>query len=117
MADTYNTTLDQGSTWNLTVEYEDPNGTAINLTGYSAKLQFRTSPLAVVADLTLTSITLNGGITIVPLTGTLNLTATPTQTSLLKPQRYVYDLEITSGTNQVTRLIEGTIQVSPEVTR
>jgi hypothetical protein len=45
---------------------------------------------------------------------TISLTAT--QTALLSEKRYVYDVEATLGDN-IYRLIEGHITVSPNVTR
>ena len=113
MADIYNTTIDQGATWSLIVTYNDPNGDPINLTNATAALQLRTSPLARTAALTLDT---EDGIVINPLEGTLDITATPEQTGAILPQRYTYDLELYLG-NSVTRLIEGTILVSPETTR
>ena len=66
MAVSYNTVIDQGATWLLTVTYENPNGTAINITGYTAALQLRSLPSDPTAVLTLT--TANGGITITLIT-------------------------------------------------
>jgi hypothetical protein len=113
-ADTYNTVIDQGADWYLSVVYEAPNGTPINITGFTAALQLRTSPLARTAALTLT--TQNGGISITGATGTVSIHATAAQTMALVPQRYSYDLELYNG-SIVTRLIQGTIQVSAETTR
>lgn len=117
MAVQYNTTIDQGANWYLNVTYKDPEGTPINLTGCTAALQMRTSPLARTAVLTLTSEP-NGGIVITPLTGELALSATAEQTAAITNGKYSYDLEITvTATGVVTRLIEGTILVSPQTTR
>lgn len=113
-ADTYNTVIDQGADWYLSVTYEDNTGTPINISGFTAALQLRTSPLAKTAALSLT--TQNGGIAITGATGTLNIHATAAQTGALQPQRYSYDLELYNG-SIVTRLIQGTIQVSAETTR
>ena len=46
---------------------------------------------------------------------TIKMTAAETQT--LTQRRYVYDLRVLSPTSVATRLLEGSIQVSPEVTR
>lgn len=114
MADTYNTTIDQGATWSLLVTYNDPNGNPINLTGATAAMQLRTSPLAATAALTLT--TSNGGIAISGPSGQLAISASATQTGLLQPLKYTYDLEVYIGA-QTVRLLEGTILVIPETTR
>lgn len=115
-AGTYNTVIDQGADWFINFVYENPDGTPVNITNYTAALQVRTSPLAKTAVLTLT--TQNGGIVITGNQGKVACHATNVQTSAMNPGRYTYDLEITEPTaGIVTRLIQGTIQVSPQVTR
>ena len=42
---------------------------------------------------------------------------TPTQTAALEEGRYVYDVEITASDSTVTRPIQGTVTVRPNVTR
>jgi hypothetical protein len=114
MAVTYNTVIDQGADWYITFIYENPNGTPVNITNYTAALQVRTSPLAKTAVLTLTT---GSGITITGNTGTIACHATNTQTAAITNGRYAYDIEITSPQNVVTRLVQGTVEVSPQVTR
>lgn len=113
IAGIYNFTLDQGSTWTLQIIYNDPSGTPINLTGYTAEMQIRRKFDSDTPVLTLS--TSNGGITIVGATGTLNLIATDEQAAI-DPGLYVYDLELSTGGVR-TRLIQGTVTVSGEVTR
>jgi hypothetical protein len=113
IAGIYNFTLDQGSTWTLQIVYKDSNGNPINLTGYTAEMQVRRKFDSDTAVLTLS--TSNGGITIVGATGTLNLIATDEQAAI-DPGLYVYDLELSTGGVR-TRLIQGTVTVSGEVTR
>ena len=110
----YNTTIDQGSIWNVTLVYQDSDGDPVNLTGYTAAMQLRQNYNSELPDLTLT--TSNGGLTITGATGTIAVSATATQTSLLTPGFYVYDLELTSGSN-ISRLIQGQITVAEQVTR
>jgi hypothetical protein len=115
VAVTYNTVIDQGADWYINFTYKNPNGTAINLTGYTAALQVRTSPLALTAVLTLTS---GSGITITGASGLIEVHATAAQTAAITNGKYAYDIEITAPTtNVVTRLVQGTIEVSPQVTR
>jgi hypothetical protein len=119
MAVAYNVVIDQGADWFLNVNYDNPNGTPVNLTGYSAALQLRSYPDAPTAVLSLTSAT-NGGITITALTGLVAIHATATQTRAIDEGTYYYDLEITSPATPsaiVTRLIQGQAVVSAEVTR
>lgn len=113
----YNTVIDQGADWFFTVTYENPDGTPINLTGSTAACQLRSLPNSPSAVLTLT--TENGGITITPLTGTVALHATANQTMAIDEGNYFYDVELYSGNipSVTTRLVQGQIVVSAEVTR
>ena len=50
--------------------------------------------------------------------GTLSISLTAVQTNALKAGRYVYDVEITKTSDaEVTRVVEGQIDVTPGVTR
>lgn len=113
-ATNYNTTIDQGADWYITFVYQDSTGTPINITGYTAALQLRSEPSDLTSALSLTS---GSGITITGSTGTLAVHATAVQTGAIVAGYYYYDLEITSGTAIVTRLVQGQIQVTAQVTR
>jgi len=56
-------------------------------------------------------------ITITPLLGKISIHATAAQTNTIVAGDYVYDLEITSSTGIVTRVMQGRAIVSPQVTR
>jgi len=114
VANLYNVTIDQGSDWYLTVTYKNPNGTPINLTGYTAALQLRSLPESPTAVLSLST---GSGITITGATGVVDIHATATQTRAIDEGTYYYDLEITSPATIVTRLVQGQAVVTPEVTR
>ena len=86
----------------------------MNTTGFSARMQLRTSYSAASASLELT--TANGRISLTN-AGVITLSLTATETAALAAGRYVYDLEMVSSGGQVTRLLEGVVTVSPEVTR
>jgi hypothetical protein len=118
MAVAYNVTIDQGADWFLNVYYDNPNGTAINITGYSAALQVRSLPSSAQSVLTLT--TEDGGIEITGAEGLVAIHATAEQTGAIISGDYYYDLEITSPATPdavVTRLIQGQAIVSAQVTR
>jgi hypothetical protein len=115
MAATYNTTIDQGADWYINFTYQNPAGTPVNLTGATAALQLRTSPLAKTTVLSLTSAA-GGGITITANTGLIACRATAAQTTAITNGRYAYDLEVTQN-SIVTRLVQGTIEVIAQVTR
>ena len=114
MAVSCNVTIDQGATWYLNVEYDNPNGTPVNLTSYTAALQIRSLPESATAVLSLST---GSGITITGATGLVAISATATQTRAIDEGTYYYDLEITSPAGVVTRLVQGQAVVTPEVTR
>jgi hypothetical protein len=114
VAVSYNVTIDQGATWYLNVEYDNPNGTPVNLTSYTAALQIRSLPESATAVLSLST---GSGITITGATGLVAISATATQTRAIDEGTYYYDLEITSPAGVVTRLVQGQAVVTPEVTR
>ena len=88
----------------------------VNLTGCTAALQLRSLPNDPTAALTLT--TANGGITLTALTGNIAVTATATQTRAIDEGYYYYDLEVTNtASGVVTRIAQGQILVSAEITR
>lgn len=112
-AGNYDLTIEQGATFAQRITYKVPAGTPVDLTGYTARLQVRRTAASPVA-LSLT--TENGGITLGGAAGTIDLAITATATAAIAADAYVYDLELVSGAT-VTRLLEGNVVVSREVTR
>ena len=111
MAAIANLTIDQGATFSSDVTVKDANRNAFDLTGYTA-----TAKMAKGYSSTRTRTTITCTINADPTTGIVTLSLTATETAALDaPARYVYDLEITSGAT-VTRVIEGIINVRPNVT-
>jgi hypothetical protein len=115
MAVAYNVVIDQGADWYITFTYKNSAGVAINLTGYTAAMQLRSEPSDTLAVLSLSSP--SNGITITGATGTIAVHATAAQTGGISAGDYYYDLEITSGAGVITRLVQGQIEVSAQVTR
>lgn len=112
-AATYNIVADQGATFSRVITWKNTAGTPINLTGYTAKMQVRTTPSAASAVLTLS--TAAGSIVLGGALGTITLTASAA-TMNMDGYNYVYDLELTSGGGEVTRLVMGNFTVRAEVT-
>jgi hypothetical protein len=99
----------------LTVTWKDSAGTAINLTGYSARMQVRETYSS---TSTIVSLTNGSGITLGGAAGTIAIAISATTTAALTaPFSGVYDLELVSAGGVVTRLLQGAATVSPEVTR
>ena len=103
----------QGASWDYNLTWT-LNGTAVNLTGWNARMQVRETYDAHTAVLSLTAGT---GITLGGTAGSILLEATATQTASISEGQYVYDLELITPGGYVTRLIEGNFVVDPEVTR
>lgn len=104
-----------GATFTRRVVWKDSLGALIDLTGYTARMQIRQSVRNPAILLTLT--TENGGITLGGAAGTVDLLLTSTQTAALTARAGVYDIELIDSTGVVTRLLQGAVEISPEVTR
>lgn len=109
-AGTYNFTFEQGATFSRQLTVQD-NGSAMDLTNYSARMQLRSSVESTTVALTVTCTITNatGGI--------LTVSNTATQTMGVDAGIYVYDLEIESSAGVVTRLMQGTATITANVTR
>lgn len=111
----FDITINQGATFELSITWKDSAGTAINLTGYSARMQVRETYSSTSSILSLTS---GSGITLGGAAGTIAILISATTTAALTaPFSGVYDLELVSAGGVVTRLLQGAATVSPEVTR
>ncbi len=108
----YNITAYQGATYDLNLTYSI-GGTAVNLTEYTAALQVRENPRS---STTILSLATGSGITLGGTAGTIDVTASASTMGSATPGNYVYDLELSSG-SQVTRLIQGNFAIQAEVTR
>ena len=115
-AGTLNLIIEQGSTFSKVLTYKDSSGTVIDLSGYSARMQARVNVGDTYTLFSLTSAS-GGGLTISGVDGKITITITSTATATYKFDTAVYDLEIDDGSGVVTRLIEGKITLSKEVTR
>ena len=116
MSATADLTIGQGETWSQVLVYKTGSpATAVNLTGYTARMQARSaySSHTVVVELTTT----NGRIALGTTNGQITLSLSATETAALAAGRYVYDLELVSAGGVVKRLVEGTLTITPEVTR
>ena len=110
----------QGATFNQTLFYETGEPSApVNLAGFTAKMQIRSKPesKAVILELSTQAgnnrITLNYGSQI----GAIRLFIEATDTANLSVcDKAVYDLELYLG-SVTTRILQGNVIISPEVTR
>lgn len=102
--------IEQGATFNTTINVEDTAGAAINLYGYTANSMMRKSYYSSSATVITSTVTGTAN-------GEITLGVSAANTASLAPGRYVYDVIITSPTSVVTRVIEGIVTVLPSVTR
>jgi hypothetical protein len=109
----YNVTMYQGASFDLSLTW-NVNSLPVNLTGYTSRMQVRTSFDSATTVLSLTN---GSGITLGGTVGTILVEASPATTAGVATGQYVYDLEMVSGGSAVTRLIQGTFLVDPEVTK
>jgi len=111
-AGTYNFTLEQGTTFVRSLTLQE-NGSAMNLTGYSVASQMRSThdSSTVVGTFACSLSNATGGI--------IQMGMASGATTNIEEGIYVYDVEITSssGGGTVKRILQGTVTVTPEVTR
>ena len=109
MANISNLFIDQGTDFEITVDVTQADGTALDLTGYSAAAQIRKTYGSSQRTAFTTGIS--------AASGQVTMSLSDTQTSALTSGRYVYDLNITSGAGITTRVVEGQVIITPGVTR
>lgn len=109
-----NLTFSQGATWKLSMTYTSGDGQPIDLTDYTARMQARISYNSPDAVLDLQD---GAGINLGGTAGTIELLVPADQTEDIAAKQYVYDLEIESPSFEVSRVVQGTLIVTPEVTR
>lgn len=111
----YNFTLEQGATFTREIVYRDSNNALINLTGYSARMQIR--PYKDSGDILVNATTANGKLSVSGASGKITIVLSPTDTNTISFDEGVYDLEIEDADGAVTRLLEGRVTFSKQVTR
>ena len=109
--------IEKGAKFTKHLEYKDKSKVAIDLTGYTARMQARKNPQSssTIIDLT----TENGGITITALTGEIDLFLSGADTTaIVERGNLVYDLELVEpGPGEPIKLIRGTISLIEEITK
>lgn len=113
-AGVYDLDIERGATF-LRSFYWQSEGVAVNLTGYTAKMQVRET--AASESVLFEASTANGKIALNVDAGQIDLTITATETAAFEWRTGKYDLELTSPSGIVTRLLRGNVQVSQEVTK
>lgn len=108
MAQKINIIVDQGSDWQTVVNIKAANGSSFDFTGYTGRSQIRKHYES--ANSVSMNVSLN--------TGFVTLSLSANTTSHMDSGRYLYDVEIIhSASNNVSRIIEGTMTISGEISK
>ena len=103
--------LEQGTTFTPTLTLDDVYGIPYDLTDVVAKGQIKKSYYS-------TNPTANFTVNInSPTQGIINLTLPAETTANISAGRYLYDVAIKDTANTVTRVLEGTVNVLPQITK
>jgi hypothetical protein len=102
--------LDQGSSFNSQTTLTDLYGNGYNLTNYTVAAQAKKSYYSSNVFINFVTSILNAN------AGIIQLTLDSAHTSLVPAGKLVYDITIKDSSNNVTRVVEGQIFVSPGVT-
>lgn len=125
----HNFTIEQGTTVDFEIQYKDSNLVPINLTGYSGRMQIRstyadnqpTTYITLSSSLAPdgTGLNFSGSATRglkPPTSGSVGIYINAESSSAFTFAKAKYDLELYSG-SLVIRLLEGTVTLDKEVTR
>jgi hypothetical protein len=109
MAGIANLSIDAGATFTSDVLVQNDDGTAFDLTGYTAQGKMSQGYSATYQRVYF-------DITIYQTDGIVTISLNPATTAQLEDGRWVYDVEITNiADSTVTRVVEGIITVYPGV--
>ena len=106
--------LEQGTSFSVSITLDDAYGEVYDLTDAAARSQIRKSYYSANATATFST-------SVNSTTGTITLSLTSAQTANISAGRYLYDTIVDfpgiGGANTVIRVLEGTVDVVPRITR
>lgn len=100
--------IDQGTTFKTAFVIHDSLDEPINFTGYTANSQMRKSYSSSTSHAFGVALASNGQVA---------LSMSANTTSNIVAGRYVYDVEVEDTTGARSRIVEGIVTVTPQVTR
>jgi hypothetical protein len=110
MATVSNLVVDAGSDYSTIITVAATNGQPLDLTGYSVASQMRKSYTSTqVFNFTATIYNAT--------TGKVRLQLSSGTSTTIPAGRWLYDVEITSPSGTKTRVVEGIVTVTPEITK
>jgi hypothetical protein len=104
-------TIDQGADFETTFDLIGDDGEPINITGFQFSGQIRKSYYSTnpTANLSISIVSAVNGNTIIRLNAS--------NTANIISGRYVYDIKMKDTSNLVSRVVEGIVTVTPQVTK
>lgn len=103
-----NITIEQGTDFQNVYTVTNPNGTPLDLNGYTAAAKIKKYPSSITSS--------SFGVGIITAAGQVVVSMANTVSEALSPGRYYYDVIITSsGSNKKTKIIDGMALVTPSV--
>lgn len=116
-AGNYNFTIEQNAQFLRVLTYKDPTGALVNLTGYTAKMQIKTSSNPIpLLTLTTTPDAQGNVITLGGAAGTITITINVVTLAAFTFSEARYDLLLTNPSSVPTRLLKGDVSLSPGTT-
>ena len=109
MATKSNIVIEQGTDFSLEVTVTQANGASFDLTNYTAASKLKKHWSSSISYALTTNITDSSG-------GEVTISANNETSNSIIPGRYKYDIEVTSDTGSVTRVVEGIATVTPGIT-
>jgi len=107
-----NIIINQGCNFSMVLNIKDADGNSIGLENYSARAQVRPNYADITPnDFVVFTCVLNSQ------NSTLTLSMNSTTTEGITFSRGIYDVELVNPTNEVERILKGTVKVEKEVTR
>jgi len=104
--------IDQGTTFTSVINItDDITNDTLNIIDYSIISQIRRSYYSANISGNLVCTITDAG------NGEVTLAMSAANTANMKPGRYVFDVKMTSGANVTSRILEGIINVTPQVSR
>ncbi len=111
MSAKYDFDLDQGATFTRQLTLKDDSGEVVDITAYDFAGQIRTSAASgtIAGEFDFDDVNPSGGIFLWQMSSSV--------TADLPAQQCVYDVEMTLNDGSIIRLLEGFVNIKPNVTR
>ena len=105
-----NLLVERGANFLVSIVLDDIYGDNYNLNGFTASSQMRKSYYS-------SNVVASFGTTIDYGTSSISLSLAANTSANIAPGRYVYDTILSDSQNNVVRVLEGIVEISPSVTR